>query len=114
MPFFFSDSTVANPSAYTATMLTSDTRPTSTHTTHRWIRNWREPLFEPLDNRSVHESIVQMARIRMFTDGPYSTAVRKLEHTDAARPFRHLPRGKLDRWRSLKEKRRAWGFGGLR
>lgn len=76
----------------------------------RQILRHERLLFEPPDFRAVHESVAQMERIRMFTDGPHYGPVRSLEISPQVRSFRHLPRGKLDRWRSLKEKRRAWGI----
>lgn len=68
-----------------------------------------EPMFDASLPKAEHESIIQMRRIRLFGGRrahPRPRAQRGYGRIIAA----PLPRQKLRRWKSLKEKRQAWGI----
>lgn len=67
-------------------------------------------VFDPLP-KAEQGSLIALARMELLGINPLRMdPVRKPASVGRARPFRHLPRGKLDRWASLKEKRAAWGI----
>lgn len=58
---------------------------------------------------AVSDSLAQLARMEAFGVDPLPEPLAPLERIAWWRWNRPLPRGKLRRWRSLNEKRRAWG-----
>ena len=71
------------------------------------VSTWPAPKIEL--PKCEHDSIIQMRRIRLF--GGRRTHPRPRAQCWYGRSIAApLPRQKIKRWRSLKEKRQAWGF----
>lgn len=98
---------------YTTIPTTATTTATSCTVTISYGRNFANAnwvsVADPLP-KAEHDSLIALHRMFLLGIDPLRTApVLKPACVGRARTFRHLPRGKLDRWPSLKEKRIAWG-----
>lgn len=94
------------------TFTTANTTNSTTATISDWYPsncNYVSTL-EPLP-KALTDSLIALERMALLGINPLPMVpVRKPASVGGARAFRHLPRGKLDHWPSLNEKRMAWGL----
>lgn len=77
---------------------------------HYSARNYEPFYIEPLPKCET-DSEIQMARMAVFGVDPLRLeVVRRPTCVGIGRSYRHRPRSKLRYWRSLNEKRMAWGI----